>query len=241
MNSPGPCWAPGFSPHGHWNQVPARETQQYLRQQFRRWGRPETVRVDNGTPWGHWNDLPVALALWLMGLGIEVYCNDPRCPQQNAKVERSQGTGKRWAEPDRCTDVAELQRHLDEVDQIQRECYPAVGELSRLAGFADLRHSGRDYSRAWERAHWSLARVANYLKEFVVPRRVRPSGSVSVYEQDYYVGAAYRGQTMLVQFDPSDRTWVICDAKGQQLRRHATREITRERIVKLQMELRHDR
>lgn len=197
------------------------------------------MRVDNGTPWGNWNDLPVALALWLIGLGIRVYWNDPRCPQQNGKVERSQGTGKRWAEPQRWADAAALQRRLDEVDHIQRACYPAVGGLSRLAGFPDLRHSGRAYSRAWERAQWSFAGVTEYLKEFVVPRRVRPSGQVSVYEQDYYVGTAYSGQVVLVQFDPLDGTWVICNARGEQLRRHPAREITPARIVKLQLELRH--
>src|SRR5262249_46431214 len=174
MNSRGLCWARGFSPQGFWSQVPARQTQRYLRQQFRRWGRPQAVRVDNGTPWGNWNDLPTALALWLMGLGIQVYWNDPGCPQQNSKVERSQGTGKRWAEPHRCADMRELQRHLEDVDHIQREWYPVVGGLSRLAAFPDLRHSGRDYSRAWEQAHWSFDRVSNYLKEFVVRRRVRP-------------------------------------------------------------------
>ena len=40
------------------------------------------------------------LALWLIGLGIEVIWNPPRCPQANGVVERSQGTGKRWAEPE---------------------------------------------------------------------------------------------------------------------------------------------
>jgi hypothetical protein len=221
--------------------VPSQETQRYLRRQFRRWGRPRAVRVDNGTPWGNRNDLPVALALWLMGLGIHVYWNDPGRPQQNAKVERSQGTGKRWAEPHRCADVAQLQRHLDEVDQIQRECYPLVGALSRWAAFPELRHSGRSYSQAGEETHWHFDTVLNYLKEFVVPRRVRPSGAVSVYEQDYYVGAAYRGQTLLVQFDPQDRSWVIGDARGQQLRRHPAREINREQIVKLKLDLRHHR
>jgi hypothetical protein len=176
-----------------------------------------------------------------MGLGIQVYWNDPGRPQQNAKVERSQGTGKRWAEPHRCASVEQLQRNLDEADHIQRECYPAVGELSRLAAFAELRHSGREYSQAWEQVNWSFERVVNYLKEFVVPRRVRRQGSVSVYEQDYYVGVAYRGQTLLVQFDPTDTSWVICDASGQQLRRHPAREINREQIVKLQLDLRHHR
>jgi hypothetical protein len=235
MNSLERCWVRKFSPQGNWGQVPAKETQQYLRRQFRRWGQPNALRVDNGTPWGHWSDLPVALALWLIGLGVEVLWNDPGCPQQNAKIERSQGTGKRWAEPHRCGDVAQLQRQLDDADHIQRECYPVASGLSRLAVFPDLRHSGRQYTQAWEQSHWNFAKVTDCLKDYVVPRRVRSSGQVSVYEHDYYVGTGYQGQTLLVQFDPDDCTWLICDAQGRQLRRHPTREVKREHIVKLKM------
>lgn len=122
------------------------------------------------------------------------------------------------------------------MDQIQQKRYPVVHRLSRLALFPELAHSGRAYTRAAAAQRWSFARVTDYLKEFVVPRRVRASGNVSVHQQDYYVGTAYRGQTLLVQFDPGDGAWVIGDAKGQQLRRHPARAITPECIVKLQLQ-----
>jgi transposase InsO family protein len=102
-----------------------------LRTLFARRGLPKRLRVDNGAPWGGWSDLPTALALWLAGVGVGVVWNPPRRPQDNGVVERSQRTGKAWAEPQRCDDVEELQRRLDEVDGIQREAYPAVGGLSR--------------------------------------------------------------------------------------------------------------
>src|SRR5947208_740960 len=140
--SPGPCWARRFSPPAAFGQVPVAAVRQAIRAQFGRWGRPAAVRVDNGTPWGNWNDLPTPLALWLVGLGVRVHWNDPGCPQQNPKVERSQGTGKRWAEPGRCGGVAELQANLDEADRIQREEYPTPAGPSRWALFAGLRHSG---------------------------------------------------------------------------------------------------
>jgi hypothetical protein len=235
MNTPEPCWAPAFSPQDFWCQVPATETQAVFRHYFTQWGRPLAVRVDNGFPWGNGNDLPVALALWLIGLDVQVYWNDPRRPQQNGKVERSQGTGKRWAEPQCCRDLPELQRHLDEVDEIQRDRFPVADGWSRRDLFPELEHSGRAYAPTAEGMLWSLTRVTDYLKEFVVPRRVRASGHISMYEQDYYVGTAYRGQVLLAQYDPSDGTWVICDAEGRQLRRHAAREIKAEKIVNLQL------
>jgi hypothetical protein len=214
--------------------VPVAQVQTQLRRQFGRWGLPNALRVDNGTPWNRCNDLPTALVLWLVGLGLEVRWNDPRCPQQNGKVERSQGTGKRWAEPGSCRDVAELQAHLDEADQIQRECYPAVAGRSRRAAFPQLRHSGRPYRRRLEEQTWSLERVLQHLAEYLVPRVVS-SGRVSLYDHRYYVGRTYDRQTLYVQLNPDDALWIITDAEGRELRRHPARELTRERITKLDL------
>ena len=57
-------------------------------------------------------DLPSELTLWLLGLDMGITFNPPRCPQDNGVIERSQGTGKRWAEPGACANAAELQRRL---------------------------------------------------------------------------------------------------------------------------------
>lgn len=208
--------------------------QTQLRRQFRRWGVPKALRVDNGNPWGNWSDLPTVLTLWLLGLGVRVLWNDPGRPEQNAKIERSQGTGKRWAEPRQCRDVSELQARLDEVDQIQRECYPAVNKLSRLAAFPQLHHSGKHYSRRWEKATWSLEPVTQHLAEYVVARVVS-SGRVTLYDQRYYVSRTYDKQTLYVHFDPDGRLWVIKDARGTELRSHPARGITGAQIVKLNM------
>ena len=107
------------------------DVQRELRAAFGRWGCPQQLRVDNGKPWGSWSDLPPALALWLIGLGIELVWNPPRQPQYNGVVERSQGTAKRWAEPERCATVAELQERLRADDALQREHYPFQGGRSR--------------------------------------------------------------------------------------------------------------
>ena len=71
---------------------------------FQRWGMPVLIKVDNGQPFGdpQKKTIPV-LALWLMSLKIKVIWNRPRQPRDNAKVERMQGTSKRWVDLDRCT------------------------------------------------------------------------------------------------------------------------------------------
>jgi hypothetical protein len=206
-----------FSPQGYFTQVPAGAVQAELRCCFGRWGRPASAQFDNGNPWGSWGDLPTPLALWLIGLGSGVIWTPPRTPQDNGVVERSQGVARNWAEPDRCRDLEELQRRLDEEDQVQRECYPHGGFGSRMEAYPGLAHSGRPYSAAWERTHWSFAAVLAYLAGVQVPRRVDCSGKIGLYHDKVYVGTINRGKAVVVQFDAGASEWVISDQVGVEL------------------------
>jgi hypothetical protein len=189
--------------------------------------------VDNGVPWGSVGDLPTDLALWLSGLGVDLACNPPRRPQDNGVVERSQGTGKRWAEPATCADADELRRRLRDMDHIQRAEYPSVGGRSRLQAYPRLAHSGRAYSAAWERRHWSLGRVLDHLAAYAVPRKVDRSGMVSLYNLNHYVGKLHQGKVIYVMLDPRRREWVFADEHGQQLRAQPAERLTRQRIQTL--------
>jgi len=241
MSLPARCWAPQFSPQTNFAAVPPTLVQQAVRQQFRRWGLPETLRVDNGVPWGSWSDLPSPFALWLIGLGIAMHWNDPCCPQQNPKIERSQGTGKRWAEPGQCRSLAELQSNLDLADRLQREEYPTLTGSSRFELFPQLRHSGRRYTRAWEKQTWSLRTLETHLAEYVVNRKVSSSGHITIYDRGRYVGKQYHGQHVQVQYDPDRNQWLIADGNGRELRRHPAPEIAAEEIVKLSFRRKRNR
>jgi hypothetical protein len=214
-------------------QVPPTAVQDQLRQAFVRWGLPHTLRVDNGGPWGSSGDLPPDLALWLIGLGVGVHWNDPHRPQQNGVVERSQGTGKRWAEPGQCASPQELQQRLQEMDTIQREVYPSIQGQSRSAAFAQLRHSGRRYSRCWERRNWDRARVLEHLAGYAVRRRVDKNGDVSLYHRPHYVGCMHRGKDIFVMLDPQRAEWLFVNSKGEQLRSQPAAELQAERIRSL--------
>jgi hypothetical protein len=210
--------------------VDGRAAQQQLRRAFARWGLPRRVRVDNGKPWGSVGDWPPVLALWLLGLGVEVVWNPPRQPQKNGVVERSQGTAKRWAEPERCASLAELQRRLDEADALQRDAYPYVGARSRSQVWPQLAHSGRGYSAAGEAGQWRLQPVLEHLSAYVVVRRVDCSGKVSLYDRLRYVGVGQAGRSVSVLFDPQRREWVFVDESGRQVRSHAAEEMEAGRI-----------
>jgi hypothetical protein len=168
--------------------------------------------------------------------------NPARRPQANGVVERSQGTGKRWAEPKTCANPQELQRRLNDMDRIQREVYPSIErKQSRSQAYPELQRTDRPYSRAWEKSHWDFELVLEHLAEYSVPRHVDKKGQVSVYNRNHYVGKQYSGRDVYVTLDPVDREWVFSTPEGVQVRRRVAEEITRERIMKLQVTHRRPR
>jgi len=199
------------------------------------WGRPERLRVDNGAPWGSRGDLPTDLVCWLAGLEVGVTDNPPRRPQANGVVERFQGVGKTWAEPDRCRTSRELQGRLDVLDHWQRERYPAVKGRTRGEAYPGLRHSGRSYDAAWESAHWDLQRVWDLLGMYSVPRKVDSQGKVSLYNRSHSVGLRWSGRTIWVGFDPLQGSWFFQDEQGHEIRRQKATELDAASIQALEV------
>ncbi|WP_044147311.1 DDE-type integrase/transposase/recombinase [Singulisphaera acidiphila] len=214
--------------------MPPASTQTQLRLAFTRWGRPERLRVDNGTPWGAARgDLPTDLGLWLAGLAVGLDYNPPATPQDNGVVERSQGTAKRWGEPHTCDTLEDLRQRLEMMDEIQRGEYPSVRGRSRQEAYPELAHSGRDFSPGWEESHWSLDAVAGYLTGYAGRRKVGVSGAISVYNRDLYIGVIHKKETVYLSYNPLSNEWVVADDEGRQLSRQPASEICRERIMTL--------
>lgn len=213
--------------------MPAADAREALRRAFGRWGCPGALRTDNGAPWGADGGLPTALALWAAGLGVPVHRNPPRRPQRNGVVERSQGTSKRWAEPGLCADIEELRARLAEEDRVQREVYPAVGGLSRLAAYPALLHSGRGYRRGWEEAVRDLGEALRWLGRHSVTRKVSERGQVSLYHRLVEVGRGRGGAKVSVRLGAGSAEWVISDAGGQEVRRRPAPQFTREAVMAL--------
>ena len=232
MSAAAPCCRPTFFP-SVFNQVPATTVQSRLRDSFCRWGLPEAFGLDCGHPWGIWNDLPTAFALWLVGLGIALHFCPVGQKQLQGVVEKSQDTGQRWAEPGRCHSVAELQARLDEMDRIQREEYPSLQGHSRLAVFPQLRQPLRCYSVAWEEGNWDLRRAQEYLAGHTALRRANVRGQVSIYNRRYSVGVGHRHQLVRVYSEVDTGEWVFLSEAGAVLRRLQATEITRARIMSL--------
>lgn len=233
MSAPAPSWQRRFSPHYRWSTVPVAHVQEALRRCFSRWGCPQGLRVDNGIPWGTPGGLPSALSLWLAGLGVRLWCNDPYRPQQNGVVERSQGTSQRWVDAARCADLEELRQRVEQEDHIQRESYPSIHGLSRRQAYAGLLHSGRGYCRGWEEQVWDFQAALQWLARYQVRRKVSKGGQVSLYHRLIRVSAEHSAQWVYVGMDPERIEWVIRDRQGREIRRRPAPEFTAEAICSL--------
>jgi hypothetical protein len=204
-----------------------------LRRTFTQWGLPRCLRVDNGHPWGSWSDLPRDLALWVIGLGITVSWNHPRCPEENGVVERTNGVTEGWVEPSRCADARQLRDRLVWAVQIQRAVYPAIRGRSRLEAYPQLLTPPRPYRPEHEAALWDEQRVYAFLASQVWTRRADRVGQIWLYNRGYMTVAQCKGCDVTVRFDPQAREWVILDVRGQEVRRHPAVQLTRERIIAL--------
>jgi transposase InsO family protein len=212
------------------------QVQGALRRIFRRWGLPQRLRVDNGVPWATWADLPPALALWLIGLGIQVIWNRPRRPKENAKVERCNGLIGSWGDPSTCADHATWEAHLGEVVVIQREQY-VTRKLGRprLAAYPELTTNPRPYPEPGTGEPFELERVQQWLAQGRWPRIVSKIGQITFYGKAYRVGRAWAGEQVWLRFDAQTSQWVIEAKDGKELIRHAAEQITSERICNLQV------
>jgi hypothetical protein len=194
---------------------------------------PGRVRVDNGHPWGLNRGLPPDLALWLIGLGVGVEWIPPGQPQVNGTIERDNGVMQMWADPSACRTRAELRSRLERECLVQRERYPSVAGMTRMEAYPGLRHSGRDYDPGREDRLWDLARVDRVLASRVYHRRANARGAIYLYGYSRGLGRAHRGKEVCVRFDPAAREWVVSDHQGQELKRLAAEELSRERILAL--------
>jgi hypothetical protein len=141
-----------------------------------------------------------------------------------------------WAAPDRCAAVAQLQRRLDEEDRVQRECDPHAGFASRMAAYPARAHSGRRYSAAWERAHWSWEAVLAYLAGVQVPRRVDCCGKIGLYHDKLDLGRVNRGKEVVVQVAAAAAQWLISDRGGAELGRRPLTQFSPRTLRQLPLE-----
>lgn len=188
--------------------MPLEQIRQALIEVFGRWGKPGAMRVDNGLPLGcPTGQLTPVLALWLIGMDVDMIWNRPACPQQNGRVEKMQDTTARWAEIKQATTLTNLQQRLDAALVLQRQAYP-VSRLqgqTRLGAFPQLETSRRLY----ESSAFSLQRVYRFLSPKLYTRKVSVSGQIVHFGQVYSVGLAYQQQWVQLRLTADGVHWEV--------------------------------
>lgn len=217
--------------YGRISQVPVEQVREKLIESFSRWGKPGAMRVDNGEPLGHPTMMMTSpLALWLIAMDIDMIFNKPKCPQQNAVVERMQSTSGRWVELDKIKDLSLLQIRLDEEAQLQRQHLPVkrLGSKTRLAVFPQLETSRRIYTEQ----DFDENRAYSFLSKKLYTRKVSSAGTISHYQQVFSVGAKYKGEFVQLKFDAQTCSWHIFNSQAQ-IKTMAATHLSKESIKNL--------
>lgn len=202
-----------FFPYGKISQVSSQAAQQALIKLFKQWGKPKSIRIDNGKPLGdpQRKSLPI-IALWLEAIDITVIYNRPRRPTDNAKVERMQQTTKNWAEIKSCKDIDHLRQKLRQIIIIQREKFKVrrMKGKTRLQAFPKLLDNPNKYKRSDFNVKQAYSRLAQW--SFV--RRTSKIGQFTLYGQVYYLGKQYAKQNIIARFNAATVAWQIKDSQA---------------------------
>lgn len=166
------------------------------------------MKFDNGSPFGEPERafLP-AMALWLIGLGIEVIWNRAATPQDNAKVERMQGVTKSWSQAATCNCIDTLRLRLDQACAFQRDHYPTriLKGRTRQQAFPGLAASGRPFDpQAFE-----IQLVRNFVAKGTWERKVSCNGTVELGHRRYSVGRPHRGRNVYLFYNPDTDKWMV--------------------------------
>jgi len=175
----------------------------YLTEVFSRYGLPDRMLMDNGSPWGHTVGYPwTPLTVWFADLDIVTSHIRPFHPQTQGKEERFHrtldleviSTRARW------DTTAQLQGAFDDFRTLYNHHRPhqALGETIVPA----------DRYQASPRALPDQLPPLHYPQGTAV-RKVSTRASISFKGHDYRVGKAFRGQSVGVRPTTADGVYEV--------------------------------
>jgi hypothetical protein len=221
-----------FSPHSRISQVPLHKVLDAVHYLLFRWGFIPVFRVDNGSPFGDPARQALSvLNMHLLALGIQVKLNPPRSPVKNAKVERSQGTTCRWAEPNHCSDFMALQHRLNQAIEDQREHYPSrtcKGETRAQTYPALFTNPKRFHPDCFD-----VQRVYKHLSNGNWERKVSAQGVISLFTAEYQIGYKSRNTSVSITFDALLNEWIVRNRKGDLIKNLTPKNLSHEMIFSL--------
>lgn len=199
---------------------------------------PKELRLDNGQPWKWVQGIPSNMELYLVGYGIGCSFNKPHCPQQNAKVERCNGTTQRWVEPKECSTYVQIQRRLNRSAEVHLTKYPIENGKTRIQKYKKLTKNKRLFSKD----NFSLEAVKRFLEERIRHTRiVENSGSIRWYGGRLQVGRLFAKRNVMVTYDAQKNCWDIWEEGGKYIKSFDAIEITQERVLAFSVSKNYDK
>lgn len=167
-----------------------KEVEHALTSAFERYGLPQRMTMDNGSPWGHKAKGFTKLTVWLLDLGIRVSHSRPYHPQTQGKDERFHRTFKKEV----------LSRQ--DFSSI-KECQKAFEEWTKIYNFVrphealKLEVPASRY-RVSQRRYDDVDATYCYDDEDIL-RKVNPAGSISYKNQKLFLGEAFAGRPVAIK------------------------------------------
>ncbi len=162
---------------------------------FGRYGLPEEILCDNGSPWGGPGGEWTALSVWLLRLGIGVCHGRPFHPQTQGKDERFHRTLQ--AEVLSRLDLRDL-RHSQEVFDRYRPIY----NTERPHHAHDLATPASRYAPSPRSLPRVLTPILYALGDEV--RRVKTKGEITWCNRTYFLGQAFAGEHVALRPTATD-------------------------------------
>jgi transposase InsO family protein len=186
-------------------------TQKALIQAFRRYGLPDSITCDNGSPWGtQGRGYYTGLSVWLLRLGIAVIHSRPHHPQTQGKDERFHRTLEAEVLRYCCGDsLAQWQQHFDRWREVYNTERPHEA-LGMKVPAACYQPSRRSYPEQLP--------IIEYGPSDIV-RKVRGYGHIKYHGRELHVGSAFRGLHVALRPTTSDGIFDVffCQHKIMQL------------------------
>lgn len=158
---------------------------------FERYGLPDKMTMDNGSPWGNKvRSRYTKLTVWLMDLGIKVSHSRPYNPQTQGKDERFHRTLK--------AEVLSRRHFINLID-----CQKAFDEWREIYNYVRP-HDALKLEVPASRYKVSSRKYENWIAEYeytdeVIMRKVNPAGSISYKSQKCFLGEAFSGRWVAIK------------------------------------------
>jgi transposase InsO family protein len=175
-------------------------TRERLADVFRRYGLPDTMLMDNGSPWGDsGGGRFTAFSVWLLRLGIRVTHGRPYHPQTQGKDERLHRTMKAEIALDLLADLDHCQRVFDTWRHVYnyRRPHQAIGMATPSERY-----------RPSDRPFPELLPPIEYLADDIV-RKVDKAGDISFKNRRIRLGKPFRGEWIGLRTTAEDGVFSI--------------------------------